>query len=171
MNVFGLRGAGEIILINCAAWLVVHLAAAWSCSLAPRRWFDARAFPYRHRRWERDGRFYQTAFRVRAWKSRLPDLGKFRKKRLASGSREYLGKFVEETCRAELTHFIVILAVPLFVIWNNWLAAACMVPYVLLENLPCVIAQRYNRGRILRILDPGRHTDARPARTKRNAGG
>jgi glycosyl-4,4'-diaponeurosporenoate acyltransferase len=166
MNVFGLQGVGEIILVNCVAWLVIHLAAAWACSLPPWKRFNAHAFPYRHRRWEREGRFYQTVFRVRAWKSRLPDLGRFRKKRLASRSWEYLRQYVAESCRAELTHLIVILAVPLFIIWNNWLAAACMVPYVLLENLPCIIAQRYNRGKILRIIEPGRagrEANGRPA--------
>ena len=165
MNVFGLTGVAEIILLNCMIWLFIHLAAAWACSRVPGEWFDARVFPYRHRRWERQGRFYQTVFRVKAWKSMLPDLGRFRKKRLASSDSAYLNQFLAESCRAELTHLVVILVVPLFVIWNNWLAAACMVPYVLLENLPCVIAQRYNRGRLLRILDwSPREADARSVR-------
>jgi glycosyl-4,4'-diaponeurosporenoate acyltransferase len=158
MNVFGLSGILEIILVNCAAWLLVHLAAGFVCSLIPRHRFDSRTGLYRTRRWERS--VYETVFHIRAWKERLPDCGSFRKKRMSSRKPAYLREFLAEGCRAELIHAVVILCVPLFIIWNNWPAASLMLPYVLLENLPCIFAQRYNRDRLLDFMKKtDHHTD------------
>jgi glycosyl-4,4'-diaponeurosporenoate acyltransferase len=141
------------ILLNTAAWLAIHLGVSYLSSRLPLSLFHAEGWLYRARRWERDGRLYQAAFRIRSWKGLLPDGAAvfrrgFRKKRLASRSAEYLSRFVLETCRAELCHWLVFAVVPLFFLWNPWYVAAWMVPYALATNMPCVLAQRFNRPRI-----------------------
>jgi len=76
----------------------------------------------------------------------------FPKKRLRERSPEFLAAFARETCRAELAHWLVILGGPLFFLWNRPGVGALMVAYALAENLPLIIAQRYNRARLLRVL-------------------
>jgi glycosyl-4,4'-diaponeurosporenoate acyltransferase len=146
------------ILLNVAAWLVIHLGVSWMSSRLPLRLFRAEAWLYRARRWERGGLFYQEAFRIRSWKALLPDGAAvfktgFRKKRLASGSTEYLQTFVLETCRAELCHWLVFAVVPLFFLWNPWRVAVWMIPYAVATNAPCILAQRFNRPRFRAELD------------------
>lgn len=76
----------------------------------------------------------------------------FRKKKLRSYTSEYLERFLLESCRTEMTHLLAIL--PFWVFWFftppqvPWM----MLAYALIVNLPCMIVQRYNRPRIIRIL-------------------
>lgn len=140
------------ILLNAAAWLAIHLGVSYLSSRLPLSLFSGEGWLYRTRRWERDGRIYQSIFRIRAWKGLLPDgaalfRSGFRKKRLASRSPAYLSQFVQETCRAELCHWLVFTVVPLFFLWNPWHVAMLMIPYALATNIPCVLAQRFNRPR------------------------
>ena len=41
---------------------------------------------------------------------------------------------------------------PVFFLWNPWWADLVMVAYALAANLPCILAQRYNRLRFQRLL-------------------
>ena len=71
---------------------------------------------------------------------------------MVSRSPEYCRLFIKETCRAELFHWLVFALAPLFYLWNEWRVATLMIPYALLANVPCIIAQRYNRPRLTRML-------------------
>jgi glycosyl-4,4'-diaponeurosporenoate acyltransferase len=42
--------------------------------------------------------------------------------------------------------------VPIFALWNPAALMAAMVAYAVVANLPCLVVQRYNRGRLLRVL-------------------
>ena len=66
---------------------------------------------------------------------------------------EFLEQFLRETWRGELTHWLALLALPLFAIWNPGWAFGINVAYALAANLPCILVQRYNRGRFLRVLE------------------
>jgi len=63
-----------------------------------------------------------------------------------------LERFVVETRRAELGHWLAAAAGPFFVLWNPWPAAVALVVYGLAANLPCIAIQRYNRLRAERVL-------------------
>ncbi|HET6952094.1 MAG TPA: hypothetical protein VFI47_17060 [Acidimicrobiales bacterium] len=63
-----------------------------------------------------------------------------------------LESFAAETRRAELVHWAIPLVVPVFALWNPPWLAGVMAAYALVANLPCLIVQRYNRGRLERIL-------------------
>jgi len=149
------------ILLNAVAWLVIHLGVSYFSSRLPLAWFDPRSWLYRGRRWERGGRVYDRVFRIKAWKRLLPDGAAlfrtgFRKRRMAGRSPEYCRTFVKETCRAELCHWLVFVLVPLFFVWNPWYVALLMVPYAVAANLPCIVAQRYNRPRLAALAERGR---------------
>jgi glycosyl-4,4'-diaponeurosporenoate acyltransferase len=145
------------ILSDFVAWFMIQLAAAFIAYRIPDRHFARDRGIYRTRRWEKDGKFWQNAFRVKKWKKWLPDGAQiagrgFVKKKLRSATPDNLERFVLESRRAELTHDIAIPPSLLFFLWNPWPVGLFMVFYAILANAPCLVAQRYNRPRFQKIL-------------------
>jgi len=142
-----------IVGLNVAGWLFIQLGLAWLFTKMPVTWFTAG----RARSWERDGRFYERVFGIRRWKNRLPDAarwfgGGFAKGTLAGTNPDYLRRFIRETRRGELCHWLAIGCAPVFFLWNPWWGDLIIVGYAVAANLPCVLAQRYNRARFQRLL-------------------
>ncbi|MBN2310978.1 MAG: glycosyl-4,4'-diaponeurosporenoate acyltransferase [Candidatus Hydrogenedentes bacterium] len=145
-----------LVIVNVAAWPAIHMAAAWAGTQLPVAWFNPAQWLYRERALERGGRLYERVFAIRRWKRRLPDgaaLFKkgFRKKRLQTTERDYLLRFVQETCRGEAVHWAVLACSTLFFLWNPWWVGLIMVSYAILANVPCIFAQRFNRIRLARM--------------------
>lgn len=102
---------------------------------------------------------------IRRWKDRLPEAGAFfpggtTKRSLGGGGpgrnpadlTQDLQRFLVETRRAELVHLVI---------WPFWLATALWLPaaavlvnlaFATAFNLPCLLVQRFNRRRLLRLL-------------------
>jgi glycosyl-4,4'-diaponeurosporenoate acyltransferase len=59
---------------------------------------------------------------------------------------------LQETCRAELTHWLTLLFAPLFFFWNPLWVGFFMIFYASMENFPLIMTQRYNRARLRRIM-------------------
>lgn len=145
------------IIINILLWLAIHLTIAYIATILPSGLINVESPIYREWNWEKGGMIYEKYFRIRMWKELLPDgsaLFKkgFRKKRMVTVSREYIEKFIIEVCRAEMAHWIVILCSPVFFIWNPLWAGIVMILYAIAANMPCILAQRYNRIRLRRLL-------------------
>jgi len=113
----------------------------------------------RLRAFEAGGGFYR-ALGIRRWKPFLPDAGGF-----AGGRRKSLGRPLErtswaalaaETRRAERVHWLIAAAAPLTVVWNSGILLASMAAYALIANAPCIAAQRYNRLRLVALVNRGR---------------
>ena len=64
---------------------------------------------------------------------------------------ESIKRFILETRRAELTHWLSIVPAPLFFIWNPPWAGWLMVGYAVVVNAPFILIQRYNRPRLEKI--------------------
>lgn len=157
MRVIFLSDALTIILCFFV-WPVLQVTAALICLYLPDHCFLPDAFIFRTRRFEKEGRIYDSVFRVSRWKHLLPDGGAilkkrgFRKKKLESFSTEYLNRFLIESARGELTHWLAILPFWIFGFFTPARVIWYMLVYALLVNLPCIIAQRYNRPRINKLL-------------------
>ncbi len=154
------------IAIDFVAWLVIHVGVSVSAAAIDPQSFDPESWLYRERAWERKGRIYQSLLRVKAWKGFLPDgatvsKSGFRKKRLASPDGEYMRRFILETCRAELTHWVIFAFSVVFFLWNEWWIGLIMIAYASIVNIPCVVTQRYNRIRLTRVH--GQSRVARPS--------
>ena len=144
------------ILIDIVAWFVIHMGVSYFMTRRSLLSFNPDSWLYRNRTWERNGVLYERLFRLQSWKKKLPDgaalfKNGFEKKRLKETNQDYFDSFMKETCRAELTHWIVFLFGPLFLIWNLWWVGIVMILYAALANIPCIITQRYNRIRLRRI--------------------
>lgn len=147
-----------VIALNIVAWLAIQLGLAWALTqLAPGR-FDARSRFARPQTWERSGRAYERLFAIKRWKDRLPDAaswfhGGFPKASLRGAAPEFLERFLRETWRGELVHWLALLTVPVFCVWNPPWAVGVNAAYAIAANLPCILVQRYNRTRFQRVFD------------------
>jgi glycosyl-4,4'-diaponeurosporenoate acyltransferase len=146
-----------VVALNVVLWPVIHVAVSLAGIRCPDRWFAPAHPAFRPRRWEDHGRFYEAVVAIRAWKDLLPDGadvlgGSFAKKHLASYDPEYLARFCRETCRGEAVHWITMAFGPLFFAWNPPWAGWTMMAYAIVANMPCILVQRYNRARLVRML-------------------
>jgi len=142
---------------NVLAWLMIQFGLAWALTQLAAERFDPQNCFARPQRWEHDGDFYENFFAIKLWKDRLPDAagwfrGGFPKANLRAVSPEFLTRFQRETWRGELVHWLALLAVPLFCLWNPWWAVLVNATYAVVANLPCILVQRYNRARFQRLL-------------------
>ena len=138
-----------IITLNCVGWPLIQMGLAWLFTRMPADWFNAPLGP------SGNGWAYRRLFRVRQWKDHLPDAaswfaGGFAKRSIASSDPHYLQDFIRETWRGELCHWTALAFTPLFFLWNPWWADLVCLAYALAANLPCILAQRYNRARLTR---------------------
>jgi glycosyl-4,4'-diaponeurosporenoate acyltransferase len=143
------------ILLDCILWFAIHMSMAYIGLRMPDRIFEEDKGIYKARKWEEGGAFYQRVFRVKRWKTKLPDGGSifkegFAKKRLAQNNTAYFKQFVIETRRAELAHYLQILVSPVFFLFNEVWVGYVMILYAIAANIPCIIVQRYNRPRLMK---------------------
>jgi glycosyl-4,4'-diaponeurosporenoate acyltransferase len=117
----------------------------------------------RLRDWERDGLVY-ARFGIRRWKGRLPDfggvLGGERKRLTDRRDPKAWSKMAAETRRGERTHWLILLALPVEAALRGGIILAPMCAYAAVANLPCIAAQRYNRGRLLALVARRRRREA-----------
>lgn len=145
-----------VIIIDILAWTFFHLFISALCLRLPLPLFLKDSTWLRIFSWEKSGQLWQGLFRVKKWKHVLIDgtvLFKkgYRKKELHGTKTTDLKIFAAETKRAELTHWLSILPAPLFFLWNPLWVGWAMILYAFVFNLPFIIVQRYNRGRITAI--------------------
>jgi glycosyl-4,4'-diaponeurosporenoate acyltransferase len=156
---------GQIVLLDALAWAAWSAVVGYAAHRLPLRRLDHDAPFMRLRTWERGGRVYER-LGIRRWKDRLPEFGAvFRggasKRSLPSRDTAHLTRFAAETRRAEIVHWAIPLVTPLFVLWNPAWLVGVMVVYAAVANAPCLIVQRYNRGRLLRVLTRRNRTSDR----------
>ena len=144
------------ITIDFIVWFVIHVGVSVSVAKMGTDSFDLESWLYKERSWERDGRTYQAFLKIKTWKGLLPDgaavfRGGFKKRYLGSSDVVYIRKFTIETCRAELTHWVIFAFSVVFFIWNDWWVGMIMIAYGFVVNVPCIVTQRYNRIRLRRV--------------------
>lgn len=147
----------RLVVANVAAWAVVHVVIGYAAHRLPVARFAGDGWLYRSRRFEDGGRFYARTLRIGRWKSLLPEAGAFfgggfSKRTLGPTGPVRLARFVAETRRAELAHWLMLATGPAFFSWNPWPVGLANLAYAFAVNAPCVAAQRYNRARLLRVL-------------------
>lgn len=145
-----------LLIFNSLAWFFFHMSISLVMLRVSEDWLDNRKKLFQPRKWEKNGDIWQNVFRIRQWKKYLPDGSMFLKSsydqtHLHGTRAENLKKFIIETKRAELTHWLMIPPAALFFIWNPPWAGWLMVVYALIFNLPMIMTQRYNRPRLEKL--------------------
>ena len=145
------------VAVDAVAWGVFHSATGYAAYRLDETRLSRDGWLLRPRGFETAGGWYRRRLRIARWKDRLPEAGALfggvSKRHLPAYDRAGLQLFVRETRRAELAHWWAMCCGPVFVLWNPPLAAVLLVGYGVLVNLPFIIIQRYNRFRILALLE------------------
>ena len=122
-----------------------------------RKTYDPARWPFRPRRFETDGRFYE-AIKIKTWENKVPDVSKWapqivpEKRVTGRMTAGMCAGMINETCVAEITHAaLCVLGIPLLWIWPCWGGAAVFLVDVVLGNLPFILIQRYQRQRLLHV--------------------
>ncbi len=143
----------------CLLYLAgIGIAAFLLGRILPKSWFCAGKFPFRSFRFEQEGRVY-LALGVRKWKDGFPDMSVVLPSFMPSKklpkvlNTVRVQQMIQETCVAEWTHAILcVLGFGCVFLWKKaggWLIAILYA----LGNLPYIIIQRYNRPKLMRILE------------------
>jgi glycosyl-4,4'-diaponeurosporenoate acyltransferase len=142
-----------VLVANVAGAAAIHAATGYAVHRLPVHRLAGDGWLWRSRAWERDGGWYRRV-RIQRWKDRVPEAGALFAGGVSKRSvgRAGLPRFVVETRRAELGHWLAIGCTPLFALWNPPAGIALMGAYQLAVNLPCIAIQRYNRPRAERAL-------------------
>lgn len=157
MNLFPDALPRLVALVDAAVWAAWSVAVGYRAARLPLSRLAEDGWLTRPRSWERGGRFYER-FAIVGWKDRLPEAGSVfkggtSKRALPGRSDEDLRRFAAETRRAELVHWQIMAITPVFLLFNPPVLIVAMVAYAVVANVPFIAIQRYNRLRILRILD------------------
>jgi len=140
------------IVAGLACWVAWSVVIGVIAPRVPARWFAGGGCSVS----EREARVY-LGIRVHTWKRLLPDAGGWfkrngRKDALIVKDVTVLQQFVIESRRAEMVHWLVFALAPTFFLWNPAPVAWLMVGFGVLINVPCLIALRYNRRRVVLLI-------------------
>ncbi len=125
-------------------------------SLIKREKIDYSGFPYGIHSFEQNGKLYDK-IGIRYWKDKVPDMSNFLKNlvkkeiRLKSSAADILRQ-IQETCVAEMIHFVLILlSLLIFIYWRSKWAILFEAIYIFIFNVPFILIQRYNRPRLIKL--------------------
>ena len=144
-----------VVVFNVVGSGLLHAGTGWAAHRTPLEGLQADGPLLRLRRFEGRGRWYERRLHISRWKDRLPEAGALfdggvSKRHVRRGEVE---RFVVETRRAERAHWWALAGAPLFALWNPPIGAAAMLLYGVASNAPCIAVQRYNRARLVWLLD------------------
>lgn len=142
-------------LLDALLWFSLHMLIAWGGTILPAKNINSDWFLFKRVPIEKT---FLSLLRVQQWKDLVPDgakwfSGGFAKGSIKERSYEYYKTFYIETCRGELVHWLVICMVPLFFLFNPRSVWWIHILYAFVANLPCILIQRYNRPRLLRLME------------------
>jgi glycosyl-4,4'-diaponeurosporenoate acyltransferase len=157
MNIFPLSD-GIIFLLCVGGWLIWSVLMGFIAHRLPLKFLEKDTFFTKQLPWAEKKQWYEKVLKIKKWKDILPEGGDFfpggfRKNSL--GGRNYLmmHRFVMETRRAEYVHLIIWLFWLITIIWTPPWAVVINFIFATGFNLPCLLVQRYNRLRLLNVLN------------------
>ena len=147
------------LISSAAFWLLASLLVGLLANQLPLRWLAAaERRPSRGLPRPPSGRAVASAAPgLRIWKRWIPDAGGalpggVPKASLVRRDPVALRRLLLETRRAELVHGVLWAAGLLTALWLPPAGVAGNLVFATLFNLPCVLVQRFNRGRLRRCL-------------------
>ena len=148
-------------------WIVILYAFAshFYGEAIPGKWFDYNKKPYLPWKWEKNGTVYEKRLHISKWKEISMDGAKafpmsIQKKIGTDLSFAHLDLLLRETCRAEFTHYTIILGggtLMVLILDGGWRWFFLFV--YTLANLSSVDIQRYNRPRYRQLMEHARRLE------------
>lgn len=145
------------LIINLIIFVLFTIGVSYLSNKIPNKVYSYKRWIFGERKWEKDGQVYHQILKIKYWKNRLPELADFLKsvfpkKQIKEYSQKYLQAYLIESCKAELTHWCIILSSWLFLLWCNLKICVIIGLFAVVVNLPYIAIQRYNRPRIVKLI-------------------
>ncbi len=147
----------RVTFLNFIFMLTWHIVTLIICRCLNTSYFNPKKHLYKQKKWEKNNKFYVKFLKIKKWKDHLPQfISKkgFSKKALVkqSGrSKEYLNRFIIETCRAEWNHMVCCFYFTVSFFINSFLYGLIFSLVPIICNLPYIAIQRYNRIRLQKL--------------------
>lgn len=146
----------KLVSFHSIFWSVAQLTIAQAGTRIPQSFFIKHAHWFNTFAWEKRGKIWQQWFKVHRWKSLIPEGHRlnqniYDKSQLHQLNQLQIERLIIEMRRAEFIHWISMIPVLFFIKSSNFLKIINIF-YAVLANLPIIIAQRYNRPRLQRVL-------------------
>lgn len=147
----------ELFFADLFYMLFIQSLVGFIAAHLPKKVIDPQRKMYQVRSWEKDGSFYQRVFKIKNWKPIIWDAGRvfqkdFKKDHVDATNPRTLERWILETCRAEWCHWVTFLFIlPLFS-FNPPGMSFFWLLYDSVLNITPIIVQRYNRPRLIRML-------------------
>ena len=141
----------------CLYFALIGIIGFWIGRIIPKHRINAESFPFAPFWFEKNGKIYER-IKIHKWQSKLPDMSRIvpkfmPQKNLKGNYKERLPVMIEETCIAELIHYLLcFMATYCVKLWPGMGGFWMSFIYIILFNLPYILIQRYNRPRLMRIM-------------------
>lgn len=146
------------LLFNTFIFLLFSSVITFFSEKLPDHIYCYNSWLFKEHKWEKKGQLYRNLLKVRVWKAFLPELsdyvkGVFPKKSLKEHNKEYLSKYIMESCKSEFTHWVIIASALIFRLWTERQVSFGIFIIAIVLNLPYIIIQRYNRPRVIQVME------------------
>lgn len=148
----------KYMVLNIGTWVFWFYLVGYVVSKIPERFLQNDYILTKLFEFEKNTNWFKKYLKIDKWKDRLPELGNFfgegfPKRSVATGDISHFKVFIRETRRAEIAHWIMTGGWILTIIFNPLWAILFNLVFAHLVNFPCLLVQRYNRVRLLRVLE------------------
>jgi len=146
----------KFLLLNISTWVIWFFVIGYLVNLIPAHRLANDTFWTRLNDFEKDGKWYRKYLKINKWKDYLPELGGvfkqgFAKRNIDQSNQKQIQDFIVATRRAEIAHWLMTAGWIITIAFNPWWAIILNIIFAHLVNFPCLIVQRYNRARLLKI--------------------
>jgi glycosyl-4,4'-diaponeurosporenoate acyltransferase len=148
----------KFIILNTGTWVFWFYIIGFFASKLNNSFLEKDYILTRLFRFEKDASWFRKYLKIDKWKDKVPELGGFfkegfQKRSISFGEKNQLLTFVRETRRAELAHWLMTSGWILTILFNPLWAIIFNLIFAHLVNFPCLVIQRYNRARLLKVLE------------------
>lgn len=148
----------KFLLLNLGTWIFWFYFIGYVASILPEKFLKKDFFFTHILFFEENPNWFKRYLLINKWKDKMPELGGFfkkgfQKRSVANGEIAQLELFIKETRRAEIAHWLMTAGWILTTLFNPMWAVIFNIIFAHVVNFPCLIIQRYNRVRLIKVLN------------------
>ena len=148
----------KFLLLNLGTWIFWFYFIGYVASILPEKFLKKDYFFTHILFFEENPNWFKKYLLINKWKDKMPELGGFfkkgfQKRSVANGEIAQLKLFIKETRRAEIAHWLMTAGWILTTLFNPMWAVIFNIIFAHVVNFPCLIIQRYNRVRLIKVLN------------------
>ena len=148
----------KFLLLNLGTWIFWFYFIGYVASILPDKFLKKDYFFTNILFFEENPNWFKRYLLINKWKDKMPELGGFfkkgfQKRSVANGEIAQLELFIKETRRAEIAHWLMTAGWILTTLFNPMWAVIFNIIFAHVVNFPCLIIQRYNRVRLIKVLN------------------